>query len=721
MAATGLTRRDFVKGVGVAGALAAGGWKVFDWQPVAASRTELPQLIPTVCGMCDVQCGAIAYVKDGKLLKMEGNYNHTHSLGRICGRGSAAVKLLYDPDRLKWPLKRVAPGKFERISWDQAWKEIAAKLQEVKAVYGPQALAWARRPQPTDLWDQQFMKAFGSPNLFGDAAIGYASRDLACQLTVGRVPFSDLRNSRFIISFGRNFAESIFVSDLQALMEAKEKGAKIVVVDPRLSNTAAKATEWVPIRPGTDGALILAMMHVIVKDRLYDAGFVDKYVVGFSELSDYVSDKTPAWAASVCDIPADTIERLARDFAAAKPNCCVDPGWHSAWGAHYTNSVQTARAALTLNALVGSYGANGGLLFSAEPPYSTFQPPVTPPTTTPRADGAGTRLPLAPTDGILQELPDIILSGNPYPIRALIVNHMNVAHNLPQPAKFKDAAEKLDLLVAIDVQMSETAELAHYVLPESTFLERYDPIANSNRGITEIALRQPVVKPMYDTKPAYDIITGLALAAGLGRHFSFSIRDVIEATTVPLGLGWADLLKQGLWRDDRGAMYRPPVFATPSGKVEVYSRRLKDAGFNPLPAFEPPMVSPPKGDFFRLLHGRDAVHTGTSTQNNAYLSSLKPENELWVNRSRAARLGVNDGDWVMVKSEAGEVKARARVTEGIHPEAVYLAHGFGHTVKAQRHSYQKGVNDSALIVKRTDPISAAANLNETIVQVRRAS
>ncbi|MCL4534530.1 MAG: molybdopterin-dependent oxidoreductase [Bacteroidetes bacterium] len=713
-----ISRRDFLKGVGAAGALAALG-SVASRYGIAAEEQVVPHLTPTVCGMCTAHCGVLAYTAEGKLLKLEGNFKHSHSQGRICARGSAGVKLLYDPDRLKTPLKRNAAGDFEPISWEQAWQEIGQKLQELRQREGPQILAWARQPNLSDLWDRQFVAAFGSPNLFSNLSMARGSRNLACRLTLGGVPVSDLGNARYLLVFGRNFGESIFVSDLEALMRAKERGAHVVVVDPRLSNTAAQAHEWISIRPGTDGAMILAIMNVIVEEGLLDTAYVAKNTVGFPELKAYLADKTPAWAASVCDVPADTIRRVAREFARARPACGVDPGWHSAWGALYANSVQTARAALALNALVGSFGAQGGLLMPAQPPLGEFKPPATPPVKAIRADApAGGEFPLAdPTEGRLSALPEIILSEKPYPIRALVCNHLNPALSLPEAGKVEEALRKLDLLVVIDVQMSETAQLAHYVLPETTYLERFDPLAISTRLVPEAALRQPVVAPMYEARPAYEIITGLARATGLGDYFAFNVSQVINAQAAGLGTTLEQMLREGVWQGKNSDGLH---FETPSGKIELYSERLKQAGLEPLPMYEAPAVRPSGIRSFRLIHGRDAAHTGTSTQNNAWLQNQRPENELWINAARAARLSISSGDWVQVSSDVGSVRVKARATETIHPEAVYLAHGFGHKVRQQRLSFGKGVNDNVLIADRSEPLAGGAALNETLVQVRPA-
>jgi thiosulfate reductase/polysulfide reductase chain A len=282
----------------------------------------------------------------------------------------------------------------------------------------------------------------------------------------------------------------------------------------------------------------------------------------------------------------------------------------------------------------------------------------------------------------------------------------------------EQALRALELLVVIDVQMSETAELAHYILPESTYLERDDPLAISQRLVPEVALRQPIVKPRYDTWPAHTIITFMAQGVGLGAAFDFTARQSVEAQLKPTGETAALLDKQGVWRSNLEEVTRAPRFATPSGKVELMSSTLQKAGLDALPVYEPPLVKPDLSSF-RLLTGHDFAHTGSSTQSNPYLAALSDTNELWIHPARAARLGIEHGSWVVVRSESGEVRVTAKLTEGIHPDAVWLAHGYGHAVKSNNIAFGKGANDNVLVWVRAEPTTGGACLAETIVSVRR--
>ncbi|MHB1006100.1 MAG: molybdopterin-containing oxidoreductase family protein [Chloroflexota bacterium] len=725
-----LTRRRFIATMATACTAAAAGGAVVGGQVMAQSAPPSvpeqipPKLVPTVCGMCDVQCGLLAYVRGNRLDKLEGNHSHSHSLGHICARGSAAVKMLYDPDRLTRPLKRVAEGRFEPITWDQAFREIGAGLSKLRADSGAQSLAWVRHPDPCDDWDRQFAAAYGTPNLFTQRSLSQSSRVIASMATIGWVPVMEPRQLRYVLICGRNHGEAIFPADLDGLMRAKEAGGRIVVVDPRLSNTAAQAHEWISIRPGTDGALLLALINVIIAENLFDHPFVEAYVQGFDELRDYVADKTPGWAAIETDVPAATITRLARELAAAKPLSAVDPGARGAWGALYGNSLNTARAALVVNALLGAYGSAGALRrpLAASEANGGFSPPATPEITARRVDLSDTlAASLYPAgEGYVQALPGAIMSGQPYPIKAMVVRRANPALAWPNSRAVVEALRKLELLVVIDVLPSETSQYAHYILPESTFLERADPAILSRAEPPEVALRQLVVQPLSDTKSPADIITGLGQAAGLGRYFGFGVAEVTEARLKNITVDRKSLNAFGVARQEGYKVPGGPKFATPSGKAEISSSRLRDAGFDALPVYTPPLVKPAAANEFRLLTGRSPYHSGSGTHNNGWLHARARENRLDINASRAARLGISDGDQVIVRSEAGLVTVRAHLTETIHPQAVFLVHGFGARNPRLHLAAGCGVNDNQLVVDRIDGTSASAASSETIVTVAKA-
>ncbi|MBI4331451.1 MAG: molybdopterin-dependent oxidoreductase [Chloroflexi bacterium] len=714
-----LTRRDFLRSAGALGAaLTLAGVPLrlttaSNPPAVEGKSSKVSRLVPTVCGMCDFNCGVVAYVQGDVVNKLEGNYNHSHSMGKICARGSAGVQVLYNPQRLQHPLKKNAGGRWEGISWDQALGEIGSRLRDIRNSRGPQSLAWIYHPRLSQEWDRQFMRAYGSPNIFITRSAASALVT-ACHYTLGDVPVPDLASSRYILMLGSNPAESVFVTVLADLLDAKDRGAHLVVADPRLSRTAAQAHEWMPIRPGTDGALILALMNVLVAEKLYDAEFVAQHTQGFAEMTPIIADSTPGWASVITGIPADAIRRLARELAAARPACVAVMGINATL---FTNGVQTARAALALNALLGNYNSPGGMVLPPKVRVGLKMPP-TEPVTAKRANGVGEGAIAPPGDGMAHLLPDIILSANPYPISALVVDGCNPVLSLPDRARVTRALEKLDLLVVIDVQGTETSELADYVLPESTYLERFDPVAVSQRLLPEVALRQPVIGTLYDTRPAHEIISGLAGELGLSSYFPASFETSLKEQLRSIGTTPERLERTGVWRQRDDIVYGKHDFSTRSGKIQFYLDEFKAAGFDPLPSYHPPAV-PLQNGSFRLLHGRASVHTGSSTQNVGWLNKLEEDNELWINSEMAARLDIAAGDLLRVSSETGEISVKARPTRGIHPDAVFLVHGFGHDSPMQRLSHRRGASDNDLIAGRIEPISGGPALCETTVTLEK--
>ncbi|BDG60518.1 molybdopterin-containing oxidoreductase family protein [Caldinitratiruptor microaerophilus] len=714
-----VTRRQFLKiSAATSGALAAGlAVPGFDsWRTAAAAEAE-EERIPTICEMCGVKCGVIAVVRGGRVVRLEGNPDHPLSRGRLCARGNAGMMSLYDPDRLREPLKRNPDGSFVPISWDQAIAEIGEKLKSIRERYGPEALVFAVHPELIAPWEKRFCDAFGTPNFSSHAPTCYSHRTAAYVATYGALPAVDYANVRYLISPGRNHLGGVKNNDLQKLAQAKAAGAKFVVLDPRYSEFAAWATEWLPIRPGTDGAFLLALMNVLVEEDLYDRDFVAARTAGFAELREAVKQYTPEWAAGVTDVPAETIRRVARELAAARPAAAVDPCWHGGLGSMYYNGFQAARAAACLNALLGNLGAKGGLVFPASVKLGSIDDlgPKPPKPAAPRFDGAGgPRWPLAKDLGMIHTLPEAIETGKPYPIKAAIISHFNPVRSCPDSRRWLQALRKLELVVVIDVQMSDTATAADYVLPESHYLERSDPVWVT--GDT-VALRRPAVAPLHNTLPEDEILRRLAEAVGIGEYFTFTLEEYNDALLRPLGLTTADLEKAGVVR----VPVQPPNYdrlKTPSGKVELRSEAVARAGGSPVPAWEPPLVEPKEGEF-RLLHGHVAVHTHTASQNNPYLHALMPENELWIHPDPAGRLGIRDGDLVEVASVTGSERLRAKVTAGIRPDCVWMAHGFGCLSRAQRRAYGKGANDSGLVPIRVAPISGAAAQCEVVVTVRK--
>ena len=665
-----LSRRKFIKIGGVAlGTAAAGSALTTNLWGVTPNRMPDPQtdgdrVVPTFCEMCFWKCGVLAHVKQGRVTKIVGNPEHPLSHGRLCPRGTGGTGLLYDPDRLQKPLIRreAARGEqvFEEVSWDEALDHVAKKLTEIKSKYGPEALAVFIHGFGGS-WFSRLVKAYGTANL-GQPSYAQCrgAREVAFELTYGRPVGSpevlDIENSRVLTLIGSHLGENMHNTQVQELARAIEKGAELVVVDPRFSVAAGKARYWLPIKPGTDLALLLAWMHVIVAEKLYDREYLEKYATGFEELEKHLADKTPEWAAVETGIEAATIVETARFIAGAAPASLVHPGRHTAW---YGDDTQRSRGIAILNALLGSWGRKGGFYLPTAmsvPAYPGLPKPDHKPKD-PVDVPKGKVFPFL-NEGLAHGLRDASLPGAnvEYPIKAWMVYGSNLIQALPNQKKTIEALQALDFIVAIDVLPAEITGWADVVLPEATYLERYDDLHAPPFKEGYVALRQPVVEPMYDSKPGWWIAKELAKRLGLAAHFPFEkVEDYLDKRLRSAGSSLVQIRTKGVLHAPKAPLYIEdgvePEFETPSKKIELFSQRLADVGLDPLPKYTPPEAGPPGS--FRLLFGRTPTHTFGRTTNNRFLSRVYDENDVWLNAQKAKELGLADGDKVTLINQDG--------------------------------------------------------------------
>jgi thiosulfate reductase/polysulfide reductase chain A len=690
--------------------------------------------IYSICFMCSVRCPIKVTVEDGAVKWIEGN---PHQLkGALCAKGSAGTALLSDTERLRYPMIRDGArgeGRWKRVSWDQALDYAAEKLKAAINTYGPQSVAFGERQHLNTHLSKTFMRALGSPNHFSHDALCKGSVNTAFRTLTGYTDAEvaeDLANTKHVILYGRNLFESLELKPIQALLDAKDKGARITYIDIRSTVTASHADRFWMIRPGTDLALNYALIHVILKDTLYDEEYVNRWVTGLTELRGFVEPYTPEWAEEETGIPAGEIVALAREVSSVKPQVVFHFGYR---GASHINEIYFRRSLIILNALMGSIESKGGLIIKKGPKdagYGALGKLVDqkdlPRVKGERFDGVGSsKFPLAdPAHGVPTMLPLAILHEDPYPLKALIIYRFDPLLSIPDYNQNKKAFDKLDFLLTIEVNFSETAWYSDVILPESIYLERSDSIQMANGPKPTLYMRRQCVPPRYDTKPYWEIVRELAKRLDLGRFFPYeTIEDIWSLQLKDLGLTIEDFNAKGfvslsknpiLWDRKEGLKFK-----TPSGKIELVSSLLEQHGFPSFPPYK--SVSPPAEDEFRLTVGRCAVHTHISTQNNPYLNELVPENRLWLNTEEAARLGIAEGQIVEVSSDHGFGKLRAFVTDFIHPEAVFMLHGFGRQVPATTRCYGKGASDTTLQDNVTDMIGGSPGLHETFVRVRPAS
>ncbi len=730
MKKSGISRRTFLCGSAAGGALllTASNTRPLARTPQVASGDI--KMTPTLCDGCGNWCALYAYTKGEKIWKAEGNPIAGNNKGRVCGKGHALLHEVYNPDRIKGPLKRVGPNKFEPISWEQAYKEIGAKTREIALKNGPESLFWLHYPEGNAALAKRFMTALKSPNVFSHGSTCFLPRNIGWWLTTGSSkPEHDFENTRFILLIGRNPAAGLQLRQLRDIQLARNDGARLVVVDPRCSEAAAMGNEWLSIRPGTDLALMLGLAHVMIKENIHSKEFVDNYTVGFEQFAAEVTQYTPQWTADKTSLPVERIVSLAREMAAAAPRAVIHRGYHGAMGTQYKNSLQLVRAVGCVNALLGNYNQRGGLFEAPKAKLGKLDPtkhPEPPNVPGPMVDGSGApnRYPITPRGhGITHAIPELAMAGK---LKAGFVYHNNPLRTNPNPARVIEGYRKLELLVSFDYVLSETASVAHYVLPESYYLERDDVVhTNHSYKSKQIAIRQQVMKPLYDTKPVVQILVELAPHLGIGEYFNFTLEEYNRASLEGLGVTLEDLKREGVI--DLGGDWTPgePTFTTPSGKLEFVSSILSNLNLPAVPTWEAPLTAPDPKDkrSFRLIHGKQAYHTHARTANQPYLkeiTKIKDSARIWIHPHRAQALGIRDGDFITVTSTVAVGKARANVTDGIHPDCVFLPSGYGVFSRNLSTGFGFGVSYNDFLPTYFDPVLGHSMSGEIIVLVEKA-
>ena len=728
-----LSRRQFIKGAALAGtgaalartgvfdpgtARAQGGPGVTSFLPGPTADYQ----VSTLCEMCVWRCGVIAKVRNGVIEKLDGNPAHPHSLGKLCARGQSGLMMTYDPDRVLYPLMRVGErgsGRFRRATWEEALDFTAEQMLRIKETYGPEAMIFSSTHNLSQPLFENLLNAFGSPNYGTQRSLCFNAMVTAHLLTYGiQEPARRYEGMNYIILTGRNLFEGISTSETAQLMDRIAAGAHVVVLDPRFTKTAARASEWLPIKPGTDLAFILALINVLIADEIYDRRFVERYTVGFDELAEAVIRYTPRWAAQITEIPEATIYRIAHEFAEAAPFAFAHPGWRTS---NFINSFQTERAIAVLNALIGLCPEEGDCIFADETniPLGGPPQPAYPRITALRLDGVPWKYPLVPLKlGVFQEIRDAILTGEPYQARGWFFSRQNPIMSIPDRAKTIEAFRRLEFIVSVDIILNDSSWYADVILPEATYLERYDPVHAVGN---QLFIRQPVVEPLGESRSALWIYRELGHRLGLGDYFQYiDEEDYIRQQIAPFGVPLEQLKQVGYITVDLPEEdVRERRWDTPSGKVELASEALRNAGFPAVPTWEAP-PEPPQGRFY-LLTGKVGQHTQFATQNNAYLHEVDYHTQdLWMHPTPAAERGIADGDTVRVRSDVGEVTIRVWLTEGIRPDCLYMAPGYGHHSRGLKIAYNKGSSSSDLHVTYTDPASGGQALTQTFVTVERA-
>lgn len=686
----------------------------------------------SVCGMCTVRCPIMVEEENGQIRFLQGNPHFDGINGALCGRGAAGAALIKDSERLQKPMIRRGErgeGKWESVGWDAALDVTAERLKKVIDAYGGRSVLFSDRGGPFRDLHRAFVRGLGSPN--------WCNHDSACARNVQHAAQSlfgfgrkgvvyDLKNARHVVLQTRNMFEAINVKEANDLLAAMERGCKLTVIDIRANVPATKANRFLMIRPGSDYALNLGVIHVLLQHKLYDADFAFRWIKDLDALMAFIKPCTPQWAETETGIAADEIIDFARDLAKAKPAVLWHPGWMNS---RYIDSFYMSRTIYIINALLGSVGARGGLPLANKPGDVGRKGlkalvDLFPKVEEKRADGVGWRYPhFDEGPGLLHLAYKAIETEDPYPVKAYIAYRHDPLMAYPDPEALKKIFSKLDFLLSVTFTWSDTAWFSDVVLPLSPYLERESILASKNDLTPYFFTRRRAMQPRYDTRADWEILCGLARRLGIEPLDFESIEAIWNHQLDGTGVSLADFDETGFVPLAAGPRYRDGqelAFKTPSGKIEMVNAAWDDQGIKSLKPYE--STHPPAGSF-RLTFGRCAVHTQGHTINNPLLFEQVSENTLWMNEEAGRNLGLADGDMVWVSGNGHSGKLPVKLTGMIHPEAVFMLHGFGHTLPVESRAFNRGVADNKLMcggMDLWDPAGGGVAMQENYVTVSRA-
>jgi anaerobic selenocysteine-containing dehydrogenase len=745
--------------------------------------TGSEEIIPTVCLLCPSGCGMLARVVDGNLVKVEGSPMHPINQGVLCPKGQAAPELLYNPDRLTGPIKRVGDrgaGEWEEITWYEAVQLVAQKLNDLRAKNHPErsAILYGETRGQMRSFFERFMAAVGSPNAISHDSLNIDAAKLGTLFTQGvyDLPAYDLENSSYVVSFGASLLEGgrtpqRVVSGVSYMRRGRSERGKVVVFDPRQGITGAKADEWISINPGTDAALALSFANVIIKTGRFDADFVNNYSFGFEDFIDengrlhigfknYVlQNYDPRQVEKITGVPAATISRIAGEFAGNLPAVAVLPGKGGLLNGSL-NGLSAAMAINCLNALVGSLETPGGVLTQRYPQCVDWPPLPDDPVAesgreAERVDGAGTVYPLG--RHAYQAVADKVLEG--YPLEVLFLYDANPVFESPGGRRFIKAFDYIPLIVSFSTFLNETSSYADLILPEPTFMERWQDDYIEGLGYPGVGLRQPVVEPLFDTMNTGDFLLQVARTMGgnVARSFPWITYDsLLQERLQNVGTDWDTLKELGVWLipgylfSRRGSQRwvdevigRDRKFAPHDGRFDFFSRELHCilGEMNKDQLAE--MGAGVSGDALFLPHHEDVQYVGDEEEfpfllnvitlmslgahsYNANLPSLQEISgmtvgERWdswleMNPETAHELDLSDGSVVWIESPFGKLKTKLRLVEGLHPEVVNLPYNQGHSAVG-RWAKDRGVNGLEIINPASEPFTGLAAFTNTRVKV----
>lgn len=721
----GISRRGFLKVAAAAGVVAgtiSSPLAMNAWREKAFAE-DAEQIVAS-CACCSNGCPLRATVKNGRLASVDAIPEDRTSGGRLCNKGQLWTQVAYATEgRVLHPSKRQADGSFKTISWDQALGEIADKLHKVVDMYGAKSVALCGgNGNVQSFYANRFINALGSPNTYSVTGACKVSHDTGWNMAVGAVPSTDLANADYVVLIGRSPANGIYPVQLDTISKARhEKSAYYVSVDPRYNNSIPALDEWVPIKPATDLAFLLGIANVLVTEDLYDHAFVEKYTTGLDEWVAELGKFTPEWAEEVSGVPASTTRRIARGLAAAEHGV-VEHGFRGGLGVCYGNNVQTVRVIALVDALLGAYGTGGITIGPTATTLGKLDPARF---ETPKPEGTiwgAERFPNIPNPSSYLTS-SLIFGAESGDLKALFYVGTNPVLAHGNPAKTIERLGKLDLLVTVDIRWSETAGISDYVLPDVTYLEHNRGLKVSGKYVYEI--NQVIDQVNADTKSTEDIFRELADAYGVGKYFAFTREDRKAAELSAVGVTPADLEAGGFVK------INPPAAASSTNELVVSKKNenkilfadeaFERVGLGRVAGWQAPFVEPKAGQF-RLISGNQPNEAHTYTAVSPYLKQITEDfnlDRVWINASRAAELGIKEGDKIELVSDNATTPAVAHVTQGIHPDALFTGSHYGNRQEQLGSTAGYGVAYLDHAGTELDPISGSQLSQENAITVRK--
>lgn len=663
------------------------------------------------CGLCHPRCGLLLEIEQGRIVGVNGDPDHPVTCGRICERGRLMADHVHHPDRLNHPLKRIGErgsGRWQRLTWDQALDEVAEGLASLRENHGAETLAFTHGTKRTLHWDQRrFYNLFGSPNTCGANNICMCPSQAVEYATYGGFSHGDVRQAKCVVLWGHGPSMSGPVGLYPAILQAKKGGARLIVVDPRRIPEAKKADMWLQIRPGTDVALMLGWLRVILHEDLYDHDFVARWTVGFADLKAACQEYTPERVARITWLSADQVVDSARLYAETRPATIT---WGFGIDKQGLNATQAARARCCLRAVTGNLDIPGGEPLGMSEPigrivsdqalqmnealpeaqrakqlgadeYPFFGFPGWS-----RNEAANRRLPpgyihppSADMTCVAHARPvfEAMRTGRPYPVRAAISLASNPLLALPDPRRTHAALMALELYVVGEFFMTPSAALADFVFPICSTVETTEMWTTG--GFCVACPRG--IAPLFERRNTYEFWRGLGIRLGQEAHWPWeTVDDVWDYRLAPVGLTFQQLAEQnGLFGQPEYRRFERHGFGTPSGKVELRSSIFEALGCAPLPVYREAAPSPAsEADYpLVLITGSRFMPMYHSEQRQiAAARSKRPDPLVTVHPDTAAAAGLAEGDWVRVENPMGAVRMRLSLSDRIHPRMADADHGW---------------------------------------------